>query len=140
MLFGNNDLHAKMAAAQDTDGDGQISPQEAAAYVQQYLQQASPEDRSKMLQDYLGQLSPEQKSAMGTALVESPANPVTAVDPSSDSALADALTQTAHAPATASGQSPLEAAFAHGGLLSSPLVKVGLVGLAGVIGSRLLRH
>ena len=140
MFFENNDLHAKMASAQDTDGDGKVSPQEAAAYVQQYLQNASPEDRAKMMQDYFGQLSPDQKSAIGTALVQSPATPVTSVDPNSDHDLIDAYTRSAQAPATASGQSPLEAAFGQGGMLSSPLVKAGLVGLAGIIGSRLLRH
>ena len=30
MFFENNDLHKKMAGAQDLDGDGVISPQEAA--------------------------------------------------------------------------------------------------------------
>ena len=139
-MFGNNDLHARMASAQDTDGDGQVSPQEAAAYVQQYLQSASPQERTQLMQGYLGQLSPDQKSAIGTALVQSPATPVTSVDPSSDHDLIDAYTRSAHAPATASGQSPLEAAFSQGGMLSSPLVKAGLVGLAGIIGSSLLRR
>ena len=46
---------------------------------------------------------------------------------------------TAQAPAQ-DGKSPLEAAFAPGGMLSSPLVKAGLVGLAGMIGSRMLRR
>ncbi len=139
MFFENNDLHQKMASAQDTDGDGKISPQEAAAYIQQYIQNASPEDRTKLMQEYFGQMSPEQKGAIGTALVQSPATPVSSVDPADDHALIDAYTKSAQAPAQ-NGQSPLEAAFGQGGMLSSPLVKAGLVGLAGIIGSRLLRH
>ena len=31
-------------------------------------------------------------------------------------------------------------AFSQGGVLNSPLVKAGLVGLAGIIGSRMLRR
>ncbi len=139
MFFENNDLHKKMAGAQDLDGDGVISPQEAAAYIQQYIQNAAPEDRAKLMQEYFGQMSPDQKSALGTALVQSPATPVTSIAPHSDPALIDAYTRSAQAPAQ-NGQSPLEAAFGQGGMLSSPLVKAGLIGLAGMIGSSLLRH
>jgi hypothetical protein len=139
MFFENNDLHKKMAGAQDLDGDGVISPQEAAAYVQQYIQNASPEDRTKLMQEYFGQMSPDQKSALGTALVNSPATPVTSVDAQDDHSLIEAYTQSAQAPAQG-GKSPLEAAFAQGGMLGNPLVKAGLVGLAGIIGSRLLRR
>ena len=139
MFFENNDLHKKMAGAQDLDGDGVISPQEAAAYIQQYIQSAPPEDRARLMQDYFGQMPAEQKSALGTALVQSPATPVSSVQPGDDHDLIDAYTKSAQAPAQ-NGQSPLEAAFGQGGMLSSPLVKAGLVGLAGMIGSRLLRR
>lgn len=139
MFFENNDLHKKMAGAQDLDGDGVISPQEAAAYIQQYIQSAPPEDRARLMQDYFGQMPAEQKSALGTALVQSPATPVSNVRPGDDHDLIDAYTKSAQAPAQ-NGQSPLEAAFGQGGMLSSPLVKAGLVGLAGMIGSRLLRR
>lgn len=139
MFFENNDLHKKMAGAQDLDGDGVISPQEAAAYIQQYIQNAPPEDRAKLMQEYFGQMPAEQKSALGTALVQSPATPVSSVRPGDDHDLIDAYTKSAQAPAQ-NGQSPLEAAFGQGGMLSSPLVKAGLVGLAGMIGSRLLRR
>ena len=139
MFFENNDLHKKMAGAQDLDGDGVISPQEAAAYIQQYIQSAPPEDRARLMQDYFGQMPAEQKSALGTALVQSPATPVSSVRPGDDHDLIDAYTKSAQAPAQ-NGKSPLEAAFGQGGMLSSPLVKAGLVGLTGLIGSRLLRR
>ena len=139
MFFEDNALHQNMAGAQDTDGDGVISPQEAAAYIQQYIQNASPEDRTKLMQEYFGQMPQEQKSALGSALVQSPATPVSTVDAHDDRSLIDAYTKSAQAPAQ-NGQSPLEAAFGQGGALGSPLVKAGLVGLAGIIGSRLLRH
>ena len=139
MFFENNDLHKKMAGAQDLDGDGVISPQEAAAYIQQYIQSAPPEDRAKLMQDYFGQMPAEQKSALGTALVQSPATPVSSVRPGDDHDLIDAYTKSAQAPAQ-NGKSPLEAAFGQGGMLGNPLVKAGLVGLAGMIGSRLLRR
>ena len=139
MFFENNDLHKKMAGAQDLDGDGVISPQEAAAYIQQYIQSAPPEDRGRLMQDYFGQMPAEQKSALGTALVQSPATPVSSVQPGDDHDLIDAYIKSAQAPAQ-NGQSPLEAAFGQGGMLSSPLVKAGLVGLTVLIGSRLLRR
>ena len=139
MFFENNDLHKKMAGAQDIDGDGVISPQEAAAYIQQYIQNAPPEERSKLMQEYFGQMSADQKSALGTALVQSPATPVTQVKENDDHDLIDAYTRSAQAPAQ-NGKSPLEAAFSQGGMLGNPLVKAGLVGLAGIIGSRLLRR
>ena len=139
MFFENNDLHKKMADAQDLDGDGVISPQEAAAYIQQYIQSAPPEDRARLMQDYFGQMPAEQKSALGTALVQSPATPVSSVRPGDDHDLIDAYTKSAQAPAQ-NGKSPLEAAFGQGGMLGNPLVKAGLVGLAGMIGSRLLRR
>lgn len=139
MFFENNDLHKKMAGAQDLDGDGVISPQEAAAYIQEYIQNAPPEERSKLMQEYFGQMSPDQKGALGTALVQSPATPVTQVNAQDDHDLIDAYTRSAQAPAQ-NGKSPLEAAFGAGGALGNPLVKAGLVGLAGIIGSRLLRR
>ena len=139
MFFENNDLHKKMAGAQDLDGDGVISPQEAAAYIQQYIQSAPPEDRAKLMQEYFGQMPAEQKSALGTALVQSPATPVSSVRPGDDHDLIDAYTRSAQAPAQ-NGKSPLEAAFSQGGMLGNPIVKAGLVGLAGIIGSRLLRR
>lgn len=139
MLFGNNDLHQKMAGAQDTNNDGVISPQEAAAYIQQYIQSAPPEERAQLMHEYFGQMPQEQKSALGSALVQSPATPVSSVDAQDDHSLVDAYTRSAQAPAQ-DGRSPLEAAFSQGGALSSPLVKAGLVGLAGIIGSRMLRH
>ncbi len=93
MFFENNDLHKKMAGAQDLDGDGVISPQEAAAYIQQYIQNAPPEDRAKLMQEYFGQMPAEQKSALGTALVQSPATPVSSVRPGDDHDLIDAYTK-----------------------------------------------
>ena len=50
-----------------------------------------------------------------------------------------ASTQAAHPPLQ-NGESPLEAAFAQGGALSNPMVKAGRVGLAGMIGSAMLRR
>ncbi|WP_261664650.1 hypothetical protein [Deinococcus sp. Marseille-Q6407] len=122
----------------DTNGDGVVSAQEAAAYVRDYLQSASPEERDSLMKDYLGKLSPEDRQQMGDAIVRSSSNPVQQVNPADDRDLIDAYTKAAQAPAQ-NGQSPLEAAFAEGGALSSPLAKAGLVGLAAVIGSKVLQ-
>lgn len=137
-MFGNDDQHARMAGARDLDGDGQISPQEAAAYIQEYIRTAPPEERAQLMQQYFGQMSAQDKSALGSALVQSPATPVTQIRENDDHDLIDAYTRSAQAPQQ-QGKSPLEAAFAPGGMLSNPMVKAGLVGLAGMIGSNLLR-
>lgn len=141
MFFQQKDRHEQMAKLdpRDTNGDGVVSPQEAAAYIREYLENASPEERQAVLKEYVGGLSPEQRREMGDAIVRSPANPVQAVRPDDDDDLIDAYTKTAQAPAQ-NGRSPLEEAFAPGGLLSNPMVKAGLVGLAGMIGSRMLRR
>ena len=141
MFFQQNDRHQKMASIdpRDTNQDGIVSPQEAAAYIQEYMANASPEERTQIMRDYVGGMSPDQRQQMGDAIVQSPANPVQRVNPQDDNDLIDAYTKTAQAPAQ-DGRSPLEAAFGAGGALSSPLVKAGLVGLAGMIGSRLLRR
>ncbi|CAM3320873.1 hypothetical protein DESA109040_08005 [Deinococcus saxicola] len=141
MFFNQKDRHEQMAKIdpRDTDGDGVVSPQEAAAYIQDYMSNASPEDRQQILKDYIGGMSPDQRRQMGDAIVQSPANPVQRVNYDDPNDLADAYARTAQAPAQ-NGQSPLEAAFGQGGMLSSPLVKAGLVGLAGMIGSKLLRR
>ncbi len=135
------DMHQRMAQAgdpRDTNGDGTVSPEEAAAYVQSYLQQASPEERSKVLGGYFQNMDPQQRQQVGNAIVQDPNNPVQNVNANDPHDLANAYSQAAQAPAQ-NGKSPLEAAFSQGGMLSSPLVKAGLVGLAGVIGSSLLR-
>ncbi|WP_237724733.1 hypothetical protein [Deinococcus alpinitundrae] len=146
-LFGNTqnpqaqDMHQRMAQAgdvRDTNGDGTVSPEEAAAYVQSYLQQASPEERSRVLGGYFQNMDPNQRQQIGNAIVQDPNNPVQNVNVNDPQDLANAYSQAAQAPAQ-NGKSPLEAAFSQGGMLSSPLVKAGLVGLAGVIGSSLLR-
>ncbi|MBX8465111.1 MULTISPECIES: hypothetical protein [unclassified Deinococcus] len=141
MFFQQKDRHEQMAKLdpRDTNGDGVVSPQEAAAYIREYLENASPEERQAVLKEYVGGMSPEQRREMGDAIVRSPANPVQAVRPDDDDDLIDAYTKTAQAPAQ-NGRSPLEEAFAPGGLLSNPMVKAGLVGLAGMIGSRMLRR
>lgn len=76
---------------------------------------------------------------MGEAIVRSPANPVQNVRYDDDDDLMDAYTRTAQAPMQ-DGRSPLEAAFSQGGALSNPMVKAGLVGLAAMIGSKMLRR
>lgn len=140
MFFNQKDRHEQMAKIdpRDTDGDGKVSPQEAAAYIQDYMQNASPEERQQILKDYIGGMSPQDRQQMGDAIVRSSANPVQSVNHDDPNDLADAYARTAQAPAQ-DGKSPLEAAFSEGGMLSNPMVKAGLVGLAGVIGSKLLR-
>lgn len=142
MFFDQKDRHEQMASAtdpRDTNGDGVVSPQEAAAYIQDYMKNASPEERNQILKDYIGGMSSEQRQQMGDAIVKSPANPVQQVDHTNDNDLVEAYHRTAQAPAQAAGPSPLEAAFAPGGALSNPMVKAGLVGLAAAIGSKILR-
>lgn len=143
MFFDQTDRHQQMAQAadpRDTNGDGVVSPQEAAAYIQDYMKNASPEERQQILQDYIGGMSPDQRQQMGDAIVQSSANPVQAVNPQDDNELANAYTKVVQAQPQDNGPSPLEAAFAPGGALSNPLVKAGLVGLAAAIGSKLLRR
>lgn len=141
MFFQQNDRHEKMAGIdpRDTNQDGVVSPQEAAAYIQDYMANATPEERQQILKDYIGSMTPEQRQQMGDAIVKSPANPVQTVNPHDDDDLANAYSQAAQAQPQ-DGKSPLEAAFGAGGALSSPLVKAGLVGLAAMIGSRMLRR
>jgi len=141
MFFDQTDRHQQMAKIdpRDTNGDGIVSPQEAAAYIQDYMANASPEERQQILRDYIGGMSPEQRQQMGNAIVNSPANPVQSINHDDPNDLADAYARTAQAPRQDNGKSPLEAAFSEGGMLSNPMVKAGLVGLAGMIGSRLLR-
>lgn len=143
MFFDQTDRHQQMAQAadpRDTNGDGVVSPQEAAAYIQDYMKNATPEERQQILQDYIGGMSSDQRQQMGNAIVQSSANPVQNVNPQDDSDLANAYTKVVQAPAQDNGPSPLEAAFAPGGALSNPLVKAGLVGLAAAIGSKMLRR
>lgn len=143
MFFDQKDRHQQMAQAldpRDTNGDGVVSPQEAAAYIQDYIKNATPEERNQILRDYVQGMSPDQRQQMGSAIVNSPANPVQTVNAQDDDDLVNAYTRTAQAPAQAQGPSPLEQAFGPGGALSNPLVKAGLVGLAAAIGSKILRH
>lgn len=141
MFFDQRDRHEQMARLdpRDTNMDGTVSPQEAAAYVQEYLQNASPQERQQVLQEYFGQMPADQRQQLGNAMVQSPYSPVQNVRYDDPNDLADAYTRTAQAPMQ-DGRSPLEAAFGQGGALSNPMVKAGLVGLAGMIGSRLLRR
>lgn len=134
------DFHQRMAQAdpRDTNGDGVVSPEEAAAYVQAYLQQASPEERSRVLGGYFQSLPEDQRQQIGNAIVQHPANPIQNVNYQDPNELANAYHQASQAPAQ-STESPLQSMFSQGGALSSPLVKAGLIGLAGAIGSAVLR-
>ena len=100
MFFQQNERHEQMARLdpRDTNGDGVVSPQEAAAYIKDYLESASPEERSQIMRDYFGQMSPEQRQQVGDAIVRSPANPVQQVDHTDPVALGNAYTQAAQAP------------------------------------------
>ncbi|MFC3862264.1 hypothetical protein ACFOPQ_15990 [Deinococcus antarcticus] len=142
MFFDQKDRHQQMANAydpRDTNRDGVVSPQEAAAYIQDYMKNATPEERNQILRDYIGGMSADQRREMGDAIVKSPANPVQNVRYDDDNDLVDAYTRTAQAPTQQGGPSPLEQTF-NSGALSNPLVKAGLVGLAAAIGSRMLRR
>ena len=142
MFFDQKDRHQQMANAfdpRDTNRDGVVSPQEAAAYIQDYIRNATPEERNQILRDYIGSMNADQRREMGDAIVKSPANPVQNVRYDDDNDLVDAYTRTAQAPAEQTGPSPLEQAF-NTGAMSNPLVKAGLVGLAAAIGSRILRR
>lgn len=142
MFFQQNDRHQKMASVdpRDTNQDGVVSPQEAAQYIQDYMANATPEERQQIMREYLSGMTPDQRQQMGDAIVRSPANPVQNVNAADDDDLISAYTKTAQAPAQQGGPSPLEAAFGAGGALSNPMVKAGLVGLAAMIGSRMLRR
>ncbi len=142
MFFDQTDRHAQMAKLdpRDTNGDGVVSPQEAAAYIQDYLAQATPEERQVLLQDYFGSLDPNTREQLGQAIVKSPSNSVQAVQHQDAGQLAQAYTQAAQTPAQ-NGANSLEAVFGQASnALNNPLVKAGLVGLAGIIGSKLLRR
>ena len=75
MFFQQNDRHEQMARLdpRDTNGDGVVSPQEAAAYIKDYLDSASPEERDQIMRDYFGQMSPEQRQQVGEAAPGAPA-------------------------------------------------------------------
>lgn len=141
MFFDQLDRHQQMSRLdpRDTNGDGVVSPEEAAAYVRDYLNSASPAEREALMRDYFNQMTPDQRQQVGEAIVNSPANPVQRFDYNDPNAFGQAYTQAAQAPVQ-NGQSPLEAAFNPGGALSNPLLKAGLVGLAGMIGSAMLRR
>ncbi|WP_102128096.1 hypothetical protein [Deinococcus planocerae] len=141
MFFQQRDRHEQMARLdpRDTNMDGMVSPQEAAAYIQDYMQNASPDERQQIMREYFGQMPADQRRQMGDAMVQSPYSPVQQVRHDDDDDMIEAYTRTAQAPMQ-DGRSPLEAAFGQGGALSNPLVKAGLVGLAGMIGSRMLRR
>ncbi|KEF34205.1 MULTISPECIES: hypothetical protein [Deinococcus] len=141
MFFQQRDRHERMARfdPRDTNMDGVVSPQEAAAYIQDYLQHASPEERQQIMREYFSQMSPQERQQLGDAMVQSPYSPVQTVRYDDPDDLADAYTRTAQAPLQ-DGRSPLEQAFGQGGALSNPMVKAGLVGLAAMIGSKMLRR
>ncbi|MDL2342884.1 hypothetical protein QOL99_01845 [Deinococcus sp. MIMF12] len=141
MFFQQRDRHEQMARLdpRDTNMDGVVSPQEAAAYIQDYMRDASPQERDQIMREYFSQMSPQDRQQMGDAMVQSPYSPVQNVRYDDPGDLADAYTRTAQAPAQ-DGRSPLEAAFGQGGALGNPMVKAGLVGLAAMIGSKMLRR
>lgn len=129
---------AQPGAAQQAD------PQEAGQLVSQYVQTAPPQEQQATFRDFVQTLSPEQRAALAQAMNEHPDMPVQNVSPHDDDALAQAMQQSSSAVvqqgANQEGMSPLQQIFAPGGALSNPLVKAGLIGLAGVIGSRMLNR
>lgn len=143
MFFDDKARHEKMARLdpRDLNGDGVVTPEEASAYIRDYMNNASPEERQAILRDYLGGLSATERQQMGEAIVKSPANPVESIRHDDDNDLIDAFTRTAQAPVQ-QGRNPLEAAFNPeqiGKAMDNPLIKAGLIGLAAAIGSKVLR-
>lgn len=100
MFSDQQDRHAQMARLdpRDTNGDGVVSPEEAAAYIRDYLDSASPEERSQIMKDYFGGMSPDQRQQMGTALGQSPVNAGRPLNADNDDDLVNAYTRTAQAP------------------------------------------
>ena len=153
------------AQAQQSGQYDAVDPHQAANYVNQFSQHATPEQQQQVFEEYVRTLSPEQRQALGQAMVQHPSVPVQSVQAEDDQGLAQALgtsTQALQAPGQGGlgglfgmfgqamgGQpmgSPAQAPTAQpdgfdlGSLLQNPMAKAGLVGLAGIIGSRLLNH
>ena len=123
----------------------QADPREAGTLVSQYMQTAPQGEQVDTYRNFVRTLSPEQRDALAQAMNQHPDMPVQGVSPQDDDGLANAIQQSGSAViqkhgANAEGPSPLEQMFGQGGALSNPLVKAGLVGLAGVIGSQLLNR
>ncbi len=123
----------------------QADPREAGALVSQYMQSAPQSEQVDTYRNFVQTLSPEQRAALAQAMNQHPDTPTQDVSPTDDDGLATAIQQSGSAVlqkhgAGAEGPSPLEQIFGQGGALSNPMVKAGLVGLAGVIGSQLLNR
>lgn len=135
--------HERMARASEVDPrdlnrDGEVTPQEAAAYIKDLLQMVPESERKDVLTDYFRSLGQSERAALGQAMEDSPASPVQRVDRADPGSLADAYSQTAGA-AVQLGKNPLEQVFTRGGA-AEQLVKAGLIGLAAVLGSRALEQ
>jgi len=157
----------QFAQAQQSGQYDQVDSNHAADYVQGFTQNASPEAQQQVFEEYVRSLTPEQRQALGQAMVQHQGTPVQTVQADDDRSLSQALTTSSQSlsqpgqgglgglfgmfgqtmsgqPGQAGGQ-PMPHASQSGGfdvgsLLQNPLAKAGLVGLAGVIGSRLLNH
>jgi hypothetical protein len=147
--------------AQQSGQYDQVDSNHAAEYVNQFSQHATPEQQQEVFQQYVQSLSPEQRQALGQAMVQHQGVPLQSVQADDDQDLSQALSassQALQAPGQgglgglfgmlggqAPGQLPGQLTQSAGGfnvgsLLQNPLAKAGLVGLAGIIGSKLLNH
>jgi len=157
---------SQFAQAHQNGQYDQVDPDQAAEYVSQFSQHATPDQRQQVFEEYVRSLSPEQRQALGQAMVQHPGVPVQSVQSNDDQGLAQALgTSTQSLQQSGQGglgglfgmfgqamggqpmgssmpasQSAQLGGFDIGGLLQNPVAKAGLVGLAGIIGSRLLNH
>jgi len=157
---------SQFAQAQQSRQYDQVDPAHAADYVNQFSQHASPAQQQQVFEEYVRTLTPEQRQALGQAMVQHPGTPVQSVQAEDDQSLTQALGTSSQALQTqgqgglgglfgmfgqamggqAAGQTqgqPTQQAssgFDVGSLLQNPIAKAGLVGLAGIIGSRLLNH
>ena len=152
----------QFAQAQQSGQYDQVDPGQAAQYVDQFSQHATPEQREQVFGEYVRSLSPEQRQALGQAMVQHQGVPMQSVRADDDQQLTQALGTSSQAlqapgqgglgglfgmlggqaPGQVTGQpgQPAVGGFDIGSLLQSPIAKAGLVGLAGIIGSRLLNH
>lgn len=136
---GNDDqqrqMYQRFAQAYDNGRYDDVDDREVVQGYERFARQAPPEMQQQVYSDYFQQMPQDQRQQF---VQQFPQQYQGMLNPNDPRAMAQGFQRMSQEQYSPSPQNPLESLFGQGGALSSPIAKAALVGIAGMVGKRML--
>lgn len=128
-------MYQRFQQAADNNRYDDVDEKQAASSVERFAREAPPQMQQDVYGEYFQRMPQDQRQQF---VQQFPQQYQSTMDPNDPRAMGRGFQQAAQEHYSPSPQNPLEGLLGQGGALSSPLAKAAMVGIAGMIGKRLL--